>query len=100
MSAYAIALVTIVDGNGYAKYVAGFMEVLAAHKGECLSVDDAPRVVEGKWPHSRTVLLKFPNEDAFRRWYHSDAYQALAKHRFKAATANFVVITGFADAAD
>ena len=97
MSVYAIALVNIGNRDEYAKYVAGFMDVLAQHKGECLSVDDSPRIVEGRWPHSRTVLLKFPNEESFGEWYNSDAYQDLARHRFNASTADFVVITGLRD---
>jgi uncharacterized protein (DUF1330 family) len=94
MSVYAIALVNIVDRDEYTKYVSGFMEVLAQHQGECLSVDDSPRIVEGHWPHSRTVLLKFQSGDAFQKWYQSDAYQVLARHRFKASTADLAVVTG------
>jgi uncharacterized protein (DUF1330 family) len=92
MSVYAIALVKIDDHVEYAKYVAGFMRTLPPYAGNCLSVDDSPRIIEGQWPYTRTVLLKFPNDDAFKQWYGSDAYQALVQHRFRGSTANFVVI--------
>ena len=49
-------------------------------------------VMEGTWPYTRTVLLEFPSNAQFDRWYHSDAYQALAKHRFAASQASIAVI--------
>jgi uncharacterized protein (DUF1330 family) len=94
MAVYAIALITITDRDEYAKYEEGFMEVFARHDGELLVVDEAPRVAEGQWPYTRTVLLRFPDEAALQRWYTSAEYQAIAQHRFKASTANVAVVSG------
>jgi uncharacterized protein (DUF1330 family) len=57
-------------------------------------VDEAPAVIEGDWPHTRTVLIEFPSAEAMDAWYHSDDYQALARHRFNASDGAIVRIQG------
>jgi uncharacterized protein (DUF1330 family) len=92
MSVYAIALISISDRAGYAAYEQGFMEIFNRFSGKLLAVDEAPVVKEGEWPHTRTVLLEFPDQAEFDRWHHSDAYQALARHRFSASQGAIAVI--------
>ncbi len=94
MTVYAIALLTITDRERYGDYERGFMEVFAPYGGSVLAVDESPTVKEGLWPHSRTVLLAFPDAAALDRWYHSEAYQALAQHRLAASTGAVTVIKG------
>ena len=92
MSVYAIALINITDRNAYAAYEKGFMQIFSRYQGKVLAVDESPVVKEGTWPYTRTVLIEFPSQTEFDRWYHSDAYQALAKHRFAASTASIAVV--------
>ena len=92
MSVYAIALINIADRAGYATYEQGFMDVFSRFGGKLLAVDEAPVIKEGEWPYTRTVLLEFTDQAEFDRWYHSDAYQALATHRFGASQGRVVVI--------
>jgi len=33
--------------------------------GKLLAVDEAPTVKEGDWPYTRTVLIEFPDAEAF-----------------------------------
>jgi len=96
MSAYIIAQITIHDRAEYEKYSAGFLEVFSSFKGELLVVSEDPIVVEGDWPYTRTVLLRFPSADEARRWYESPEYQTLAQHRFRASKANAVIVEGLA----
>jgi uncharacterized protein (DUF1330 family) len=42
------------------------------------------------------VLLEFPDREELDRWYHSDAYQTLVQHRFKASKASIAVVQGMA----
>jgi len=51
-------------------------------------------VLEGEWPHQRTVILEFPSREKAEAWYHSPAYQKILPLRLKCMTANFVVIDG------
>jgi uncharacterized protein (DUF1330 family) len=57
-----------------------------------LAVDESPTVIEGEWPHTRTVLLSFPSAEAMKAWYGSPEYQALAQHRFNASTAQVAMV--------
>ena len=51
-------------------------------------------MLEGDWPASRTVLIRFPNDDELHRWYDSKEYQMLAKHRKAASVAAIAIISG------
>ena len=94
MSVYAVALINIHDRDGYANYEAGFMDIFSRYGGKILAVDEAPVELEGEWPYTRTVLIEFASSDALDRWYKSDEYQELAKHRFAAADASIARIQG------
>lgn len=98
MSAYVTALITITDREKYADYERRFMTVLVPHGGEVLAVEDAPRVLEGRWPAGRTVLLRFPDETAARRWYESPAYQEIARDRRAASSSSIAILSGLASA--
>jgi uncharacterized protein (DUF1330 family) len=96
MPVYIVAEVTIDDRAEYARYEAGFMEIFQRYRGELLAVDEAPRVIEGEWKHTRTVLLRFPDAAEAERWYGSPEYQAIAQHRWRASRANVALLDGIA----
>ena len=62
MSVYLIAQINIHDRDRYGQYEAGFMEIFAQYGGEMLAVDESPTVLEGQWPHTRTVLIRFADK--------------------------------------
>jgi uncharacterized protein (DUF1330 family) len=96
MPAYVLAELTIEDRAEYARYESGFMDVFQRFRGELLAVDETPVVVEGAWPHTRTVLIRFPDAAEAERWYRSPEYQAIAQHRWRASRANAVILRGLA----
>jgi uncharacterized protein (DUF1330 family) len=71
------------------------MEIFSRYSGKLLAVDEAPIVKEGDWPHTRTILIEFPDADAFDAWFDSPEYQALAEHRHAASTGSIAVIKRF-----
>ena len=93
MPVYVVGLVTIKDRGKYAAYESRFREVLTPFGGEILAVEDAARVLEGKWPAARTVILRFPNEDAAKRWYDSAPYRELVRLRADAADAAIAILS-------
>lgn len=95
MSVYIVAQITIHDRAEYGRYEEGFMPVWENFRGELLAVSEAPVIVEGQWPCTRTVLMRFPSEAEARRWYESPEYQAIAQHRFRASSGNAVIIEGY-----
>jgi len=94
MSCCFIAQIDIHDEAEYARYLAGYDEVFGRHEGEVIAVDDDVAVLEGDWPFSRTVVIRFPDRAALDRWYRSAEYQRLAAHRRAASTANIVAVQG------
>ena len=95
MTVYAIALLNTLDRERYGTYQQGFMEIFSKYSGKLLAVDEAPTVKEGDWPYTRTVLIEFPDAQAFDAWFNSPEYQALAKHRHAASTGSIAVIKRF-----
>lgn len=95
MSVYIVAQITIHDRAEYARYEEGFLGVFQRFKGELLAVSENPAVVEGAWPCTRTVLMRFPSQDEAERWYRSPDYQAIAQHRLRASTGNAVIVEGW-----
>ena len=45
------------------------MEIFAQYGGEMLAVDEAPTVLEGQWPHTRTVLIRIADKVLADAWY-------------------------------
>lgn len=98
MTAYLIAQLKIHDRDRYSRYEAGFMEIFERYDGALLAVDEAPEVLEGEWPHTRTVLIGFPSHEQARAWYQCDAYQQLAEHRREASVGNLVMVSSLPEA--
>ena len=94
MTVYIVAQINLTDRETYSKYEAGFGEIFAKYKGEMLAVDGNPEVLEGSWPHWRTVLIQFPSREDALAWYQSDEYQAIAQFRFAASSADTVILQG------
>ena len=94
MSAYVIGLIEIHNRDQYNKYQEGFGEIFSKYDGELLVVDEEPTVLEGSWPFTRTVVIRFSDSNEAKRWYNSDEYQALAQNRFKAAKSSVILAEG------
>ncbi len=51
-------------------------------------------MVEGDWPHQRTVAIASPSGDAAESWYQSPAHQKVLPLRLGSASGNFVIVDG------
>ncbi len=94
MSVYFVAQVEIHDADGYNRYSAAAASTLGDSGARVLAVDDTPEIIEGNWHGPRTVMMEFPSEESFRKWYDSAAYQEAAKIRIGATTSNAVLVHG------
>ena len=94
MSYYFVAQITIKDENEYNKYIARSGEIFAKYNGNYLAVDNAPVLLEGKWSHSRIVIISFASEEDFYDWYKSPDYQTILKYRLKAANCDTLLVKG------
>ena len=89
---YLIARISIHDRELYNKYAEGFYDIFNKYKGELVLVDEEPILLEGSWEHTRMVVIRFPDDDEFYRWYNSPEYQRLAELRWKASESNLVLV--------
>jgi uncharacterized protein (DUF1330 family) len=87
-----IAQINIHDREEYSKYEEGFDEIFEKYKGMVVTVDEEPVVLEGQWPYGRTVLIRFPSEGEARRWFESDEYAELKRHRHRASEGNIILV--------
>ena len=94
MSCYFIAQIRFHDRDEYAKYLDKADEIFSKYNGKYLAVDNEPKVVEGKWNYDRLVLIEFPGMHDLKKWYDSEEYQNILKHRLKAATCDTVIVQG------
>lgn len=92
MSVILVAQITIHDRARYGEYEAGFLDIFARHAGTLRAADEAPEIIEGEWPCTRTVLIEFSDREAAMAWYESEEYQRLAEHRKAASVGNIAMI--------
>ena len=94
MAVYALAQLTMKNRAAYDRDQARFMEVFRHYRGQSLAADEAPTVLEGKWPMDKLVLISFPDEQAFREWHESPAYRDISKDRKAGAEAVVLLVRG------
>jgi len=94
VAAYVIVDVEITDTETYVEYTKDVPDSIAKHGGRFLVRGGACEILEGDWEPRRLVVIEFPSMDAALSWYRSDDYQELAKIRWAASTAKFIVAEG------
>ena len=94
MKAYAIVQETVSDEGLFAEYRKDVIATLAPFGGTFVVRGGHLTVLEGQWPHQRTVIIEFPSRAAAEGWYTSPAYQKILPLRLKASTGNFVIVDG------
>lgn len=94
MTVYVLAQLSMKDRAAYDRYQARFMEVFRRFQGRLLAADESPTVLEGQWPMHKLVLMSFPDDNAFRQWSESPAYQEILKQRKVGADAVVLLVQG------
>ncbi|HIF96351.1 MAG TPA: DUF1330 domain-containing protein [Myxococcales bacterium] len=92
MAAYFIAQYVVKDPALYAEYQQGAGPTIAAHGGELIVFDIAAETIEGTPPGAQTVILKFEDTAATKKWYESSDYQAVVGKRLE-ATEGYAIIS-------
>jgi len=94
MPAYVIVQETIKDRDELQKYRDGVHDILSSYDGEVIVSSENPEVLEGEWPCTKTVVVRFPSVMEAKRWYKSPEYQELLQYRFRAADCNLILVEG------
>ena len=93
---YVIGQVEVKDPEAYQEYIAQAPATIALYGGEYLVRGGGLEVLEGEWPHKRTVVLRFPSMEDAKRWHASPEYEGPKALRNRVALTNMVVIEGAA----
>lgn len=94
MRAYVIVQETIKDQKMFDDYRKDVAATITASGGHFVVRGGNLTVVEGEWPHQRTVIIEFPSRTAAEGWYRSPAYQMLLPLRLGSSVGNFVIVDG------
>ena len=95
MSVYLISRFKIHDRAAYDRYEQNFMPVFEKYDGTILSVDEEPRVLQGEWDYTRSVLIEFPSKESAFAWMMSPEYQEIAKDRLAGSEGQSIMVKGF-----
>ncbi len=97
--AYLVARLNINDRDEYMqRYVTPLMPMLNRVGARVVAVSPEPKVLEGQWGGTWTVVIKFPSMDAAQDWYDSADYKPLKDLRINELTdgaGTVVFIPGF-----
>ena len=90
MSAYVIGAVDKKDLEKYELYIAAGYQSILGFDVE-VNVAEQPEALEGKFPGTTLVMMKFKSKEDVLKWYHSDLYQKAIPFRHAAAETPFTV---------
>lgn len=91
MAVYFVAQYRVNDPELYREYQKGSAPTIGQYGGELVAFDVAAESVEGESPGPQTVILKFEDAEAARRWYESPEYQAVVGKRLE-STEGFSIL--------
>jgi uncharacterized protein (DUF1330 family) len=99
VTVYVVAQLAFTRVEAYRRYQARFMDVFRHFDGRLLAADEQPAVLEGRWDRDKLVLMSFPDEQAYRRFAESPAYQEISKDRKEGADSVVLLVHGLAPSA-
>jgi uncharacterized protein (DUF1330 family) len=94
MSAYIVSRVKILNAEAMQRYMTEAPATVAAFGGRYLVRGKDVEALEGAWEHERMVVVEFPDKQAARAWYESDAYKPLRELRQSSAEAVILLAEG------
>ncbi len=94
MTVYVIAQLLITDATFYDRYRTQFNVVVSRYKGTVLAAENSPAVVEGNWKQRKVVLMSFPEEESFLKWWESPEYRTIALDRRGGSDAVILMVKG------
>lgn len=93
MATYAIVQVDVTDADEYGKYAALASPAVAKYGGEFLARGGAVEVLEGT-SRARCVIIKFPDMETAKRFYHGPEYQEALSYALPVSTRDYKFVEG------
>jgi len=95
---YLVAQFSVTDVENYTElYAKPTVQQLIAVGAELLAMSRDPEVLEGKWDHKSTVIIKFPSMAVLKNWYSSKEYQEVKNIRISKLTdgGNMILVPAY-----
>ncbi len=90
MASFIVGVVSKHDLDRYQDYaMAGFRLIDGVAVEVALA--ESPEVLEGDFPGTSMIIMKFADDDAARKWYDSEGYQEVIPIRHASADTHFVI---------
>ena len=96
--AYSVVDIEVRDPQVFGRYVQGHTATLQAAGGSFLAAGSRIEVIEGAWSPKRVILHRWPDVQAFRTWYASEAYRPWRELRHSVSSANVELVAGLSEA--
>jgi uncharacterized protein (DUF1330 family) len=90
MSSYVIGAIDKKDRAKYELYAAAGYQSIAGYEVE-VTVAESPEVLEGQFPGTTLIIMKFKNKEDAKNWYKSEAYQKAIPFRHASAGTPFTI---------
>jgi uncharacterized protein (DUF1330 family) len=91
MASYMVGVVGKHDLQKYGLYAAAGYQSIEGFDVE-VSVAEQPETLEGTFPGTTIIMMKFKDDDGAKRWYQSDLYQSAIPLRHASAGTAFIVL--------
>ncbi len=90
MASYIVGVLSKHNLERYQDYaMAGFRLIDGVAVEVALA--EQPEVLEGSFPGTSIIMMKFADDDAARKWYDSEGYQEVIPIRHESADTHFVI---------
>ena len=90
MASYIVGVVSKHDLARYQDYAMAGYRLIDGVEVE-VGLADQPEVLEGQFPATSIIIMKFAANDAARKWYDSVGYQEVIPIRQASADTHFVI---------
>jgi uncharacterized protein (DUF1330 family) len=94
MPGYVIAMIDVIDPEGFEEYRQKVPATIAAHGGRYLARGGQTEVVEGSLPSKRIAILEFPSMAQAKAWWSAPDYQPLRAIRERTTKSTLVITEG------
>ena len=88
MASYLVGVVNKHNLEKYGEYAAAGFRLIDGVAVE-VAIGENPEVLEGDFPGSTIIIMKFEDDDGARNWYFSEGYQEVIPIRQAAADTAF-----------
>ena len=94
MKGYLIAQINVKNLDNYQEYLKNVTPIAQQFGAEYIIRAGKFEIMEGQWPYSRNVVIKFPSYEKAKEFYNSKEYAPIKKIRIDNAENNLIIIEG------